>query len=130
MEFVHLVEVVFKINDSINFLWNFYIGVCAVLLGWLFSANIKWERIKRITVSIGFTLFALINASALYNNYSMKAITFEEIQQKPEFEESVFIQEFVKTTGIGENGVVIIHIVVGLVILTLIWIHTRSKKKE
>jgi len=53
MEFDKLIDIVFKIDDTINFLWNLYIGVGVVLLGWLFRAQIKWQLSKRITCKSG-----------------------------------------------------------------------------
>lgn len=114
MEFDKLIDIVFKIDDTINFLWNLYIGVGVVLLGWLFRAQIKWQLKKRITVSLAFIIVAFMNASALLDNYSLKKITLDELRQKPEFSQSPFLQAFAKNTGVGEIGVISIHLVCGL----------------
>ncbi len=114
MEFDKLIDIVFKIDDTINFLWNLYIGVGVVLLGWLFRAQIKWQLRKRITVSLAFIIVAFMNASALLDNYSLKKITLDELRQKPEFSQSPFLQAFAKNTGVGEIGVISIHLVCGL----------------
>jgi len=55
-----------------------------------------------------------MNASALLDNYSLKTITLEELRQKPEFSQSPFLQAFAKNTGVGEIGVISIHLVCGL----------------
>lgn len=62
MEFDKLIDIVFKIDDTINFLWNLYIGVGVVLLGWLFRAQIKWQLSKRITVSLAYIIIAFMKA--------------------------------------------------------------------
>ena len=114
MEFDKLIDIVFKIDDTINFLWNLYIGVGVFLLGRLFRAQIKWQLKKRITVSLAFIIVAFMNASALLDNYSLKKITLDELRQKPEFSQSPFLQAFAKNTGVGEIGVISIHLVCGL----------------
>ncbi len=130
MEFDKLIDIVFKIDDTINFLWNLYLGVCVVLLGWVFGAKVKWPLVKRITVSMTFILADLMNVTAQLDNYSLKTITLEELRQKPEFSESPFLQAFAKNIGVGETGVVLIHVTVGLVLLGMIWIYTGRKAKE
>ena len=82
MEFDKLIDIVFKIDDTINFLWNLYLGVCVVLLGWVFGAKVKWPLVKRITVSMTFILADLMNVTAQLDNYSLKTITLEELRQK------------------------------------------------
>ena len=130
MEFDKLIDIVFKIDDTINFLWNLYIGVGVVLLGWLFRAQIKWQLSKRITVSLAYIIIAFMNASALLDNYSLKKITLDELRQKPEFSQSPFLQAFAKNTGVGEIGVISIHLVAGLGILIMLWFYTRRKEKD
>ena len=130
MESDKLIDIVFKIDSTINFLWNLYIGVGVVLLGWLFRAQIKWQLRKRITVSLAFIIVAFMNASALLDNYSLKKITLDELRQKPEFSQSPFLQAFAKNTGVGEIGVISIHLVAGLGILITLWFYTRRKEKD
>ena len=114
MDFDKLIDIVFKIDDTINFLWNLYLGVCVVLLGWVFGAKVKWPLVKRITVSMAFILADLMNVTAQLDNYSLKKITLDELRQKPEFSQSPFLQAFAKNTGVGEIGVISIHLVCGL----------------
>ena len=130
METSQLMEIAFKINEVINYYWNFYIFVYAIIMGWLFTADIHWEFIKRAAVSVGFLLFAGINGTALHKNYALLTTTFQEINTKTELGTSLFMQSFITTKGIGTTGVIIIHTVMDVAMLALIWFYTRTKKMK
>ncbi len=128
METNQLLDIAFKINEVINYYWNFYIFVYAIIMGWLFTADIQWEFVKRAAVSVGFLLFAGINGTALHKHYELLTFTFQELNAKTELGSSVFMQSFITTKGVGTTGVIIIHTAMDIAMLSLIWFYTRKKK--
>ena len=51
----------FVILINLNFLWNFYVTACAIMIGWLFSGTINWSRETWLVISMFFIIFAIIN---------------------------------------------------------------------
>jgi hypothetical protein len=39
LEFKDILNVVFKLTDYLNFLWNFYVVFNVAVIGWLFSTS-------------------------------------------------------------------------------------------
>ena len=130
MDTHQLIDIVFKLSDLINFNWNFYVVVCAIILGWLFTSDIQWDMIKRIGSSIGFIVFTIINGRALNKAYVLLNTTLEELKEKDTYEVSTFMQQFVTQGGIGDKGVIYIHTVMGIIILGMIWFYSSKKDKN
>lgn len=122
-----LINVVFQIRDQINFLWNFYVTACAILIGWLFSESMTWSKDKFYAICGLFFVFALINLSAINTEYGLLETALSDLSSKISYAGG-FSNELANTPGMGSLGAVIIHVVVDLLLLQLIRYRYRRKR--
>lgn len=115
-----LAQIALSISEQIDFLWNFYVAVCGVFLGWLFSSKIEWNYDKQKAVTILFLMFAAVNLSAVYNEYSLLEAAMDSIQSNLEHNGDSFIRRFSDFRGIGSIGAAIVHLAGDFFIYSLI----------
>jgi len=113
-----LAQIALSIGDQIDFLWNFYVTACAILLGWLFSSNISWDKDKQIALTVLFVIFAAVNLSAVYNSYTLFESALAQLRQSTV--SNNFISEFANTTGIGSMAAIIVHLTADIFIYNII----------
>jgi len=105
-----LAQIALSISEQIDFLWNFYVASCAILLGWLFSSKIEWNHDKQRAVTILFLMFAAVNFSAIYNEYSLLEAAMDSIRSNLEHNGDSFIKKFSDFRGIGSIGAAVVHL--------------------
>jgi len=105
-----LAKIALTISEQIDFLWNFYVASCGILLGWLFSSKIAWNYDKQRAVKVLFFMFAVVNLSAIYNGYSLLESTMESIHANLEHNGDSFIRTFSGFRGIGSLGAAAVHL--------------------
>jgi hypothetical protein len=115
-----IVQIALSISEQIDFLWNFYVTACAVFLGWLFSTKIEWDADKQRSVIILFLMFAAVNLSAIYNEYSLFEIALDSIRSNLNHNGNSFIKAFSDSSGIGSLGAVVVHLAGDFFIYSLI----------
>ena len=115
-----MINIALRISEQIDFLWNFYVTACAILLGWIFSSRIKWDQDRQRTVIILFIMFAAVNLSAIYNEYYLFEIALQDIGSNLRTHDEDFRRVFSNSRGIGAFGAAIIHIGADIFIYTLL----------
>ncbi|WP_019028288.1 hypothetical protein [Colwellia piezophila] len=115
-----LAQIALSISEQIDFLWNFYVAACGILLGWLFSSKIEWNHDKQRAVTILFLMFAVVNLSAIYNAYSLLEAAMDSIQSNLEHNGDSFIKKFSDFRGIGSIGAAVVHLAADFFIYSLI----------
>jgi len=48
----------YKLNDWLNFYWNFYVVFVGVVFGWLFSSSNVLETLQKVVITLFFAGFA------------------------------------------------------------------------
>ena len=61
-------DAAYKLNDWLNFYWNFYIVFTGVVIGWVFNSK-GWPRSQRVVVSAFYVGFVIVSLGALYKTY-------------------------------------------------------------
>lgn len=122
-----LVTVAFQIRDQINFLWNFYVTACAVLIGWIFSEGMSWTKEKYLAVSGLFVVFALINVSAISTEYGLLELALYDLNSQVN-SSGQFSAELAESPGLGSFTAVVIHLIVDALLLQLIRYRFNNKK--
>lgn len=64
-----MLNAAYKLNDWLNFYWNFYVGFVGVVFGWIFSAKSPWQLEQQLIVTAFFIGFVAISISALVPTY-------------------------------------------------------------
>ncbi|MEY8214903.1 MAG: hypothetical protein RPR97_10550 [Colwellia sp.] len=115
-----MINIALRISEQIDFLWNFYVTACAILLGWIFSSRIKWDYDRQRTVIILFILFAAVNLSAIYNEYYLFEMILKDLSNNLQAHDDGFIREFSDSRGIGSIGSAVVHIGADIFIYSLL----------
>lgn len=105
-----LAQIALSISEQIDFLWNFYVAACGILLGWLLSSKIEWNYEKQRAITILFFMFAAVNFSAIYNEYGLLEAAMDSIRSNLEHNGDSFIKKFSDFRGIGSMGAAVIHL--------------------
>ncbi|MBU0730511.1 MAG: hypothetical protein KKE17_12455 [Proteobacteria bacterium] len=124
-----MLQAAFKINEQINFLWNFYVVFSGILLGWIFSTSVDWSREKRIILILLFAIFATINNLALFNEYTLLKLLLADMERtitQKTLETFSFLSRFIDSTGTGPTGAFIVHGCADSLIILLIWRSTAK----
>lgn len=114
-----LVGVIFQIRNQINFLWNFYVTACAILIGWLFSGTINWSRETWLVISMFFIIFAIINASAMHTEYQLLELALVDLSTLQNLN-GEFLPQLAKTYGLGSLPSFLVHFVADIFLLWLL----------
>ena len=73
----------YKLNDWLNFYWNFYVVFTGVVIGWVFNSK-GWSTAQRVVVTLFYLGFVGVSLGALYSTYiSLGAATTRLTQLLP-----------------------------------------------
>jgi hypothetical protein len=61
-------DAAYKLNDWLNFYWNFYVVFTGVVIGWIFNSK-GWLVPQRVVVSLFYLGFVAVSLGALYKTY-------------------------------------------------------------
>jgi hypothetical protein len=121
---VDLLNATYKLNDWLNFYWNFYVVFSGVVVGWTFNSK-GWKTFQRVAVSICYLGFAAVNFKALYKSYyflNMASARIETMLPKNDPLGKALVAQ------LGSSGCVVqlsFHAVTALFVLFCIWRLTR-----
>lgn len=124
-----LVTAILTIREQVGFLWNFYVTACVFLIGWIFSSKSIWTETKRKVVIGLFSVFALVNLSAIYNEYNLLAAAANQLYiiASPE---NRFLAKLAGDSGLGSLIASVIHMGADAFIIYLINFRCRGSKSE
>jgi hypothetical protein len=70
-----ILEAAYKLNDWLNFYWNFYVAFTGVVIGWAFSSK-GWSSAQRVFVTLFYLGFVAVSLHALAGTYqALYAVT-------------------------------------------------------
>jgi hypothetical protein len=72
---------VFKFGDYLHQLWNYYMAVNALIVGWLLSTKAPWDYRQKAAVLVLYLAFIAINLSALLKMYGWLNKTITDLQR-------------------------------------------------
>lgn len=124
-----LVSAILTIREHVGFLWNFYVTACVFLIGWIFSSKSIWTETKRKVIIGLFSVFALANLSAVYNEYSLLAAATGQLYAIAS-PENRFLAKLSSDSGLGSLIASIIHVGADAFIVYLINFRCRGGKSE
>ena len=124
-----LVPAILTIREQVGFLWNFYVTACVFLIGWIFSSKSIWTETKRKVIIGLFGAFALVNLSAIYNEYGLLAAATEQLYAISS-SENQFLTKLSNDAGLGSLLASIIHLGADAFIIYLINFRCRGGGEE
>jgi hypothetical protein len=78
-----MLNAAYKLNDWLNFYWNFYVVFVGVVFGWIFSAKAPgWQFIQQFVVTAFFVGFAAVSIGALARTYRALNQTSMSLKEK------------------------------------------------
>jgi hypothetical protein len=122
LSFKDLVDLVVKLNETINWYWSFYAVSLASLLTFLSSKNFKLTPKEKVGLILVFLGFVLMNGMALYRTGRAASILIEELNfrvQKTATNLSPSTKGFIidLATQSGNYIWILIHAIVDLVVI-------------
>lgn len=124
-----LVTAILTIREQVGFLWNFYVTACVFLIGWVFSSKAVWTETKRKVIIGLFSAFALVNLSAIYNEYGLLAAATDQLYTMSPAGNR-FLTKLSSDAGIGSLLASIIHLGADAFIIYLINFRCRGGQNE
>ncbi|GEA10364.1 hypothetical protein [Alteromonas sp. KUL49] len=121
----NLVMAILTIREQVGFLWNFYVTACVFLIGWIFSSKTIWTETKRKVIIGLFGAFALVNLSAIYNEYELLASATNQLYAMAS-SENRFLAKLSNGAGIGSLLASVIHLTADAFIIYLINFRCRG----
>jgi hypothetical protein len=70
----------YKLNDWLNFYWNFYVVFTGVVIGWVFSSK-GWSAPQRWAVTLFYLGFVGVSLHALWGTYHSLNAAVMRLQQ-------------------------------------------------
>jgi hypothetical protein len=58
----------YRLNDWLNFYWNFYVAFTGVVIGWVFNSK-GWSTAQRVVVTLFYLGFVAVSLDALAGTY-------------------------------------------------------------
>lgn len=132
MEFQETLDLVFKLDGKIDFLWNFYVGINVVVIGWLLARKERGNLKLKAVLTIVYLLFVGMNLRAILENYAFlnaateelkliaNTVTFKGDELKEIIQQKSYSDRLTFAWGI--------HLVVDSLILVAIWNDRLWKK--
>ena len=70
----------YKLNDWLNFYWNFYVAFTGVVIGWVFGSK-GWSTAQRAIVTLFYLGFVAVSVDALWRTYESLSAAVTRFQQ-------------------------------------------------
>jgi hypothetical protein len=70
----------YKLNDWLNFYWNFYVAFTGVVIGWVFSSK-GWPTAQKAIVTAFYLGFVGVSIHALWKTYESLNAAVSRLQQ-------------------------------------------------
>ncbi|WP_026376102.1 hypothetical protein [Aestuariibacter salexigens] len=123
------VSAILTIREQVGFLWNFYVTACVFLIGWIFSSKVIWNETKRKAVIGLFVAFALMNLSAIYDEYSLLSAATGQLAQMSSPQDR-FLSTLATDSGMGAFLASVLHLGADVFIIYLINLRCRSEQSH
>ena len=113
----------YKLNDWLNFYWNFYVVFTGVVIGWVFNSK-GWSTLQRVIVSIFYLGFVGVSLDALLGTYqALGAATLRLKDLVPPGD--TFAITLASHLGKADRNLgIALHIAGDLLVLACIWMFT------
>ena len=115
----------YKLNDWLNFYWNFYVVFSGVVIGWVFNSK-GWADSQRIIVSLFYLSFVAVSLGALYKTYSSlnaSAARLKEMLAGSDTLGQALIRQLDNDNWALQLG---FHLLGDVLVVACIWIFTKK----
>lgn len=115
----------YRLNDWLNFYWNFYVAFTGVVIGWAFNSK-GWSTAQRVFVTLFYLGFVAVSLHALAGTYDALyavALWLRELLPQDDALTKAFLAKIGarnKIVGLG------LHLVGDGLVLVCIWRFTRK----
>lgn len=133
LELKDLLGLAGEVGGAINQLWDFYIIVVLAVVGWLVTMRTaskgSFDRAPRITIMLGFAVFAIINWVSLSGHYD-RFNRLSELIIKRSARDADLKETLQHVVAPFEGfSVTLVHPAISLLILCAIWCLTGPRPR-
>jgi hypothetical protein len=75
-----ILPLVFKFGDYLHQLWNYYMVVNGLIVGWMLSTKEPWALGQKFVVAALYLAFIIINVSAMHRMYYWLNMSIEDLK--------------------------------------------------
>ena len=122
-----VLAVAYKLNDWLNFFWNFYVVFTGVVIGWVFNAK-GWSTAQRIVVSVFFLGFVGVSLDALWGTYQALGAATQRLKELVPAGDA-FAATLASHLGKADHTIgIALHVAGDLLVLACIWRFTATPR--
>ena len=115
----------YRLNDWLNFYWNFYVAFTGVVIGWVFNSK-GWSTAQRVVVTLFYLGFVAVSLDALAGTYealnAVAARLQEMLPQDDMLPKALMAKIGAKNKFLGLG----LHLLGDGLVLVCIWRFTRK----
>ena len=132
-ELNNLVNMVFKLGDWVNTIWNFHIVASVAILGWLFTHRQNWNIKQKLILTIVYISFVFTNLLSQIEIHALLGAALKELR-------TVLAQSPFKTEDLNKAiqnypqmstlKIIAVHLVADLAVLLCLWTNLVKREAE
>jgi hypothetical protein len=119
-----VLNIVFKLTDYLNFLWNFYVVFNVAVIGWLFSSSsTPWAWQKKLIVAIIYVFFVCGSITVIRRTYQLLFSALEELSSASteiDFRSSKFGEYFQGVKPFNSKLSIAFHVIADCIVFLTI----------
>jgi len=121
--------IAYKLNDWLNFYWNFYVVFSGVVIGWVFNSK-GWPTAQRVIVTIFYSGFVIVSLGALIKTYVSLQAAADKLNTLLGTNEdltSALVRQFRNDQWQTQ---IALHLLGDALVLSCIWLFTKKNLSE
>jgi hypothetical protein len=135
-EISNLVNMVLKLGDWVNVIWNFHLVVSIAILGWIFSTKQIWDLKQKIIVTVVYIAFVWLNLEGQIQIHTVLDVSLNELKEAVgplNFKTSQFKDALQNVSRESTLRIILVHLATDLSVMLCIWtklLKRKSKSKD
>ena len=117
----------YKLNDWLNFYWNFYVVFTGVVIGWVLNSK-DWSDLQRMIVSVCFLGFVGVSLDAIWGTYQALGAATRQLRELVPADD-IFAATLASHLGRAHPTIgLALHVIGDLLVLLCIWMFTDGSR--
>jgi hypothetical protein len=131
MEMKDVANLFIAATDKIQFYWNFYVVMLIALIGWLVSTKTALSTSLKFLITVGYLVFVAMNILGLYGSYTFAEALRTDLLAMDGAKALAHTRDVLQSQSFisQRTGAFWIHLIVGLAVLSVVWLGRLGEKK-
>lgn len=120
-----ILDAAYRLNDWLNFYWNFYVAFTGVVIGWAFNSK-GWSTAQRVFVTLFYAGFVAVSLHALAGTYEALYAVADQLHKRLP-QDDLLTKAFIAKIGAKRETLGLgLHLLGDTLVLVCIWRFTRK----